>query len=749
MSMPADAGDVLLEVRLRPPPRSPDLLRRPELVDRLIAGSDLPLVALTAPAGYGKSSLLVEWANAEQRPVAWLSLRPGDGEPLRLFTLMGHAVGRALGIDPATFMTETPGISIMGSVVPRLVAAIRAADSPLVMIVDNLHEVRDELSRDAVDLLAEHLPPGVQLAIASRQPVWLTTSARRVHRQLLELGPADLAFSSEQVATLLEETAGTARPEVVEAIVASTEGWAAGVYLSALGLRRRSSAAASPKLAVLGATDSDLTSEFIRGEVLSELQPDVIHFLRRTAVLEIMSGPLCDAVLDTDGSDRVLQSIARSNLLVIPIDASGSWYRSHPLLRTALLEELVEREPALMPMLHGRASAWWEEQGSMDSAIRHALAAHNIARAGDLAARDIFPAYNTGRLPEAAAWLKEIGDAGIEANPTLAVLAGWLAALSGRPAEATHWLERVEHINSAPEPPPGVPSFESNRAMLRGFLCGHGVDQMAADAEFAASIEPAWSPWKAVALGLLATSRWMQGDLERALLDFSGSIDAAAQTRARVPLTRLLGLRALMQMDLQQWERATEDIDRALAVIDAQNLSEYGASSTTYAAAARLALHHGDQGAARDALVPAMRLRELVNWATPWNSVILRLELARAHLALDDVRGAWIFLREIDDVLYHRPRLGLLNDQAGQLRQTLSSAGAGAGTAALSGAELRLLPYLQTHLTLGEIAERLYLSRHTVVTHAKSIYRKFGVPNRNEAVRHARAVGLLPADGMA
>ena len=661
-----------------------------------------------------------------------------------LFALVARAVGRAIGTDAAAFNAESPGISVVGQVVPRILAALQAAPDPLVLVIHNIHEVFDQDARDAVDLLLHHLPPGVQLAVSSRRPVWLATPARRGRGELLELGPENLAFTTDEVAHLLDLTAGTAAPDELERIMAATDGWPAGVYLSSLSLRRHRSRPDGVTLPVATGAATGATVEFIKDEVLSELQPDIRRFLRRSAVLDAMSGALCDSVLHIDGADRVLQSISRSNLLVVPIDAEGSWYRCHTLLRTALLDELAQQEPDLVPVLHERAAAWWEAAGSIDAAIHHELAAGHVAHAADLAATDILPAYYAGRLSAIERWLAEIGDADVEINPTLAVYAGWIAALTGRSAEALHWLDRVEHIDTVVDGPPDAPLFVSNRAALRGFLCAGGVEQMVADGELSSSLEPAWSRLRPVALGVLGTARWMQGDRLAAVKVYTESIDAGIQTAAWVPLTRMLALRAALQLDLGDWDAAAEDVERSLTVIDAHNLAEYGTSAITYAVAARLALHRGDTTVARLELSKAMRLRELVSWATPWASVILRLQLIDAHLALGDPRGARIILREVDDVLHHRPRLGALNDMIEDRRRSLSKAGVGSRTTTLTAAELRVLPYLQTHLTLAEIAERLYVSRNTLATEAKSIYHKLGATTRSEAIRRAREVGLLP-----
>jgi LuxR family transcriptional regulator, maltose regulon positive regulatory protein len=741
---PTGVAEVLFEAKLSPARLRPGIIARPGLVDLLITGQDRPLVVFSAPVGYGKGTLLAEWARTDRRTFAWVSLAHGDGAAVPLFTLVARALGRALGTDAVMFKAETPGISVIGQVVPRVVNALQTAPDPLVLVIHNIHEVCDQDARDAVDLLLHHLPPGVQLAVSSRRPVWLATPARRARAELLELGPDELAFTSDEVGQLLALMPGTSAPDDLERIMAATEGWPAGVYLSLLSLRRHRLRPAGVVLPVTTAETAAATIDFIKDEVLSELQPDVLRFLRRAAVLDAMTGALCDTVLHMDGADRVLQSISRSNLLVVPIDAKGSWYRCHTLLRTALLDELAAQEPDMVPVLHERAAAWWEAAGSIDAAIRHALAAGHVAHAAELAARDIIPAYYAGRLNEIDTWLAEIGDAGIEANPTLSVLAGWIAALTGRSAEASHWLDRVEHVDTVVGVPPDAPSLVSNRAALRGFLCADGVEQMAADAELSTSLEPPWSPLRTVVLGVLGTARWMQGDRHAAVKTYTEAIDAGTQTAAWVPLTRMLALRAVLQMDLADWDAAAEDIERSLTLIAAHNLADYGTSTITHAAAARLALHGADIAAAHIELSKAMRLRDLVTWATPWASVILRLQLIDAHLALGDPRGARIILREVDDVLHHRPRLGLLNAMVEDRRRTLSTAGVGSRTATLTTAELRLLPYLQTHLTLAEIAERLYISRNTVATESKSIYQKLGASTRSEGIRRAREVGLLP-----
>jgi LuxR family transcriptional regulator, maltose regulon positive regulatory protein len=244
-----------------------------------------------------------------------------------------------------------------------------------------------------------------------------------------------------------------------------------------------------------------------------------------------------------------------------------------------------------------------------------------------------------------------------------------------------------------------------------------------------------------VAVGLLASARWLAGNVAGAELLFNEAIEAAAAADAHVPRARWLSHRAVLLMDLGDWDRAAADVDCAMEVVDTVGLSEYGAVALAYAARARLHAHRGEPGGARAALDNAMRLRTLATWAMPWYAALVRLEMADVHLALGDPGPVTVLVRELDEILHHRPEIGLA-DRVERLRAQVRYVREHAVTT-LSAAELRLLPYLQTHLSLQEIADRLYVSRNTVSSEVGSIYRKLGVGGRSEAVAVARRIGLL------
>ncbi len=275
-------------------------------------------------------------------------------------------------------------------------------------------------------------------------------------------------------------------------------------------------------------------------------------------------------------------------------------------------------------------------------------------------------------------------------------------------------------------------------------MCPAGPEQAVRDGLLAIAAEPPWSPWRDQALGICGEAHLLTGDLERARALFaeSAGVSAASPTDAFVVSESEL---ALLAMDRGQWTEAAEHSALALAAIDAQRMHDYATSVLAFAGAARLAVHRGDLQEANRQLTRAMRARPACTFALPGMAVRARLQLAKVYWANADHTTARHLLREIDDILLHRPDLGVLVDEVSQFRDVVaSSVGSGAGGGPpLTPAELRLLPYLQTHLTFREIGERLFVSRNTVSSEVSSIYRKLGVSSRHDAVQHATLIGLI------
>ena len=342
-------------------------------------------------------------------------------------------------------------------------------------------------------------------------------------------------------------------------------------------------------------------------------------------------------------------------------------------------------------------------------------------------------------------WLARLGDTVLEEYPPLAVLAGWMGVLSGQAAHAERWGALVDSSSFDLMPVDGTASFDSSRAMLRAVMCRAGPEQMVADASFAVAEEPPWSAWRATALCLCAEAHLLLADKERATSLFMETFPVAA-TQGNVPAA-VLGRAelAVLAMDDGQWTEAAEHLQFALDTVDQFRLEDYILSVLAFAAAARLAVHHGDRKEADRQLARAMRARPPCTFAIPFLAVRVRLQLAKVYAAIADLATARHLLREVDDILLHRPALGVLTEEVSGFRKILTASAQAtvAGVPPLTPAELRLLPYLQTHLTFQQIGQRLFVSRNTVSSQVGSIYRKLGVSSRSDAVQRAMTVGLL------
>jgi LuxR family maltose regulon positive regulatory protein len=350
-----------------------------------------------------------------------------------------------------------------------------------------------------------------------------------------------------------------------------------------------------------------------------------------------------------------------------------------------------------------------------------------------------------GQFSTVQRWYRAIGDADIERHPPLAVHRCWERALTGDISAALRWAAVVDAASFEGVPGDGSASFESARAILRARMCAAGPEAMMADAAFAVAQEPAWSPYRDTALWLLGQAQLLAGhpDEAQAALAEASATAAALGNFETIPSAE--AQLAWLAMDRGDWQDAARRLELALATTEDKRLHDYVTVIPVFAAAARLLVHHGDQKDAHRQLTRAMRTRPAATYLLPYLAVRGRLQLATVHFALADLGTARQLLREIDDILIHRPALGTLIDEVRDFRGVLVS---GAGSAAtsplpLTPAELRLLPYLQTHLTADMIAKRLFISIHTVKTELKAIYRKLGVSSRHDAVQKATAVGLL------
>ena len=696
------------------------------------------MITVVAPPGYGKTTLLAQWAERLGRRVAWVSCERADNDPVALWTAVITALGRIAPVSPAaSHLLATSGGAV--DVVPSLVSTLGTISEPVVLVLDQVEAVTSKECRTSIAEFALRVPKGWRLALASRDHIPIPEARLRVHGQLVEIGVDDLAMTRAEALELLSGAGLELSDSMTDELVLQTEGWPAGLYIAALAL-----STGNPAVGLTFTGDDRLMGDYLRSELLTRVSRSQASFLLRTSILDRMCGPLCDAVVGRAGSARLLEQLQSRNLLVIPLDRRGDWYRYHHLLRELLQAELQKGDPGLVTELHSRAAAWYEANGLPEVAVEHAQAAGDAERVSRLVLDLMQPVWASGRVDTVRRWMEWLGDRpSVDHFAAIAAHGALIFALLGRPSEAERWAAIAERL-PATGTLPDSSTVAGTLAYLRANLCRSGIGATRRDAQEAWDGLSPTSPYRATLVFEEGIADLLEGNPERADAVFAHAYDLATDFGA-LPLAALvLAERFLIAADVQDnWPAADPLSQRAVEIVDAGHYNGYWTSALVFAAAARAAAHRGQMHVARGYVKRAARLRPLLTYALPVVSVQALLELTRAYLAVVDPAGASAALEQAQSILQQRPDLGTLPAAADRLQARLRQiAGAALGASALTAAELRLVPLLPTHLSFPEIGDRLFVSRHTVKTQANSLYRKLGVSSRTEAVNRIEELGL-------
>jgi LuxR family maltose regulon positive regulatory protein len=718
----------------------PGTIRRSSLIARLDKGDARPIVSVVAPAGYGKTTLLSQWAEGNGRAFAWVSVDEADNDPKVLLTYVAEALDAVEPIGERVFAAlASRASSVPGSVMPRLGSAFSSMTSSVVLVLDDVHLLHNRECQAAVSLLADYVPGGSRLVLSGRAEPPLRIARLRAEGRILEIGFRDLSLNLQEAASLLRDAGVALGEDEVAELHRRTEGWATGLYLAALYLREGGSVGSA---VVSFGGDDRLVSDYLESEILARMSWQRRAFLTRTAVLDRMCGPLCEAVLDMPGSAARLAEVAQSNLLLVPLDRRGEWYRYHHLFRDMLLAQLHRQEPELMPALRRRAAAWCLRNDLPEEALEYSIAAGDVDTAARLVERLWLPTNQQGRIMTIQRWLRWLDDHGaIGGHPGVAVSASIVYASAGQPVEAERWADAVDRWQYQTAARPEDPHTEAWAAIARAVLCRRGVEQMCADADEAAHRFAAQNLVRPVAALLQGIARFLSGDLDRADAFFQDVVSVRQKGMVPEVLWYALCERSLLAMARGDWSQAEVLAGEADTAMHATGLEDV----LVCAVQARIALHRRDIPAVHRHLVSAQRLRSLQTYAQPHLAVQVRIELTRVHLALGDLVGARTLMQEVHELLTRRPGLGTLADEARALQAQLSEerGSSALGASALTAAELRVLPMLSSHLSMREIAAELFVSPHTVRSQAMSIYRKLGASSRSQAVARSRELGLL------
>lgn len=744
-----DAGEaaraVLLATKLHVPTIAASTVRRGTLLEALSAGQHRRLTLLSAPAGWGKTTLLAQWASHpdDDQRFGWLSLDPSDSDPVWFWMYLIAALQQiSAGLGTRAVELLAMGADPVLAVLPTLLNDLDTVTGSVVLILDDYHLVTSHAVQEQMAFFISRLPANIRLVLATRSDPRFPLGRLRASGDLAEMRTDDLRFRADETGQLLNESLGLnlARGDV-QLLHQRTEGWAAGLYLAALSLAGRDDSAA---FVATFAGDNRHIVDYLMAEVLDR-QPDRLRtFLLHTSILQRLSGPLCDAVLQTSGSAAILETIERENLFLVPLDMSRHWYRYHRLFGELLCTELQRKEPELVAELHRRAAAWFESEGLVDEAVRHFAAAADIAHSADLVAEDWVNEFNGGGLSTVAGWLDLLPEPTVLEDPRLGIARAWIALSRGQLDDGAEWIEAVE----AAAPRDDAPTCAQAAVLraLHSFKIGE-ISAALEQASSAATRDFGDAPLgRSSAYSVYGAALYFSDDTDGAQAAFGKALELAEKAGDRRVRGYALGYLALISaeqgqlVDAEQWIRRASGSSRDLT--DSAHLVDAMVALAT----AKLLDLRGDSAAAiAPAEMAAMAARQGGAILETAKALLVKVEILKK---LGDRQTAKESLTEAVALLRGREDIGVAS-------KLLASAQRAAGAAVtsrqdnfpvvepLTPKELEVLGLLATRLSRREIGERMYVSLNTVKTHQRAVYRKLGVEHRGAAVSRARELGLL------
>jgi ATP/maltotriose-dependent transcriptional regulator MalT len=632
-------------------------------------------------------------------------------------------------------------------VLPELLNELTTCEADLVLVLDDYHLVTNGVCHATLGFFVDHLPANVHLMMATRVDPPLALARLRASGDLVELRIAELGFTSAEAGQLLGEAMGLElTADQTERLWERTEGWAAGPYLAGLSLRGQPDP--GPFIASFEAGHRHVV-DYLGAEVLARQPEPLRSFMVRTSVLERLSGPLCDAVLETENSGDLLAELEQANLFLIALDDHRHWYRYHHLFAQLLRLELAGREADLIPLLHRRAVAFHQAAGDVEAAVHHAIAAGDHQRATDLVTHHWLSFARRGRVATVERWLDGLPDEVVAAAPSVAVAKVWIGGYRGVPKQE---LERWQAVADSGDPEAPVPdwaasvSFEA--AMARAMFPYDDVGAVLEAARRAAELagpEPSESGWMATAAlgrslylaGLQAEARAVLGAI---------SLDHLPAERQPYVVVNILGVASLLAGERGDDATATTLARRAVEVAKAGGVSFHPLNGIAAIALAGALARQGGLAEAEELLEQVLPLLDIDSFRIQYAEALLAL--AEVRQARGDGAGGQAAAEEARRLIAGFADPGMLTarlERAGRAPRPAGGRRTAPGPAGeLTERELVVLRLLATTLSQREIAQALYVSVNTVRTHIQGVYRKLGAASRGEAVAAARDHGLLP-----
>ncbi len=686
----------ILVTKLFKPPIRPELVPRPRLIERLNAGLrqnqgfGRKLTLISAPAGFGKTTLVSEWVQAmgSATPpiaVAWLSLDEEDNDPTRFLAYVLAAL-QTIDVElgsGARSLLQSQQSRPAEWILTSLINEVAETDQNFILFLDDYHVIQNRQIHDVLTFLLDHLPPQMHLAIASRANPPLPLTRLRGRGELTELRASDLRFTPGEAATYLSQMMGLdLSEEDVSALENRTEGWIAGLQMAALSMQGRTDATSF----IQAFTGSHhFIIDYLVAEVLQGQPERFRNFLLQTSILDRLTGPLCDAVrfgtgeMPTGQEDGkvLLETLERGNLFVVPLDEVRQWYRYHHLFADVLRARLMEEQPDQVPTLHRRASEWYEQNGLPSDAIRHALAAEDFERAAVLV-EQAWPAMRRSRQEATTlGWVKTLPDQLTRARPVLCVVSAWalldggeLDAAEARLRDAERWLETAAGMRERPEAPAAemgaaemvvvddeqfrsLPASIANARAYRAQALGD-VPATVAYARQALDLLPESDYYeRGTTAALLGLALWTSGDLEAAHQNFADGL-ANLQMGGGI-LIRIGGtfILAYIRMAQGRLREAVSTYEQSLQFAKVYGEPVLQGTAEMYLGLSELYLERGDLEAARQYLLRGKALGEqasLPGYEYLWCAVEAKIKQAQG-----DLNGALDLLHEAERWYYRSP----------------------------------------------------------------------------------------------
>jgi LuxR family transcriptional regulator, maltose regulon positive regulatory protein len=738
------ARAVLLGTKLHVPSIGTQLVHRNALVGALSAGRHYKLTLLSAPAGWGKTTLLAQWAlgAGEDQRFGWLSLDPSDNDPVWFWMYVIAALQKiSPGVGIRAVELLAMGTDPLRVVLPTLLNDLDTVDGPMALILDDYHLVVSRAVHEQLAFFISRMPANLHLVLATRSDPMLPLARLRASGELAEVRTDDLRFGASEADQLLNDVLGLGLAQAdIQLLHRRTEGWAAGLYLAALSLAGHADTAGFIRTF---AGDNRHIVDYLMAEVLDGLPPELRSFLLRSSVLGRLSGPLCDAVLQMSGSASVLETIERANLFVVPLDMSRHWYRYHQLFGELLRTELRRTDPDLFAELHRRAATWFEAEGLIDEAVRHLVAGGDIARSADLIAADWVDEFNGGGISTVTGMLDLLPEETVLRDPRLSVARAWVALSGGQLDDAADWIEAVE-ARTADDG-----AINAQVVVLRAAHSLKTAEVTAAleTARRAIALDLGEAPLgRSSAYGIYGSALYFSGSTNEAEAALRRAVELSDKVSDRRARSQALGYLALISAERGELADAERQIRRASGstrdLTDAEHLVDVMVSL----AAAKLFRMQGNSAAAAaaaDVAVTSSRQGGAILEVA--KTLAVRAEIAE-HLG--EHQTAEAILEEVGNLLRDCADAGIASTLLASAGRSASVAVTSRNEGCVAGEELtpkelEVLRLLATRLSRREIGARLYVSLNTVKTHQRAVYRKLRVEHRGAAVSRARELGLL------